>query len=308
MSNTLDTTLVMLGLSGSGKTNFLVALDVVLDHQTDPDGLVHSDLAADRTYLQPLKEQWLRGEELLHTSRLQSPPPHHLLVRHPKSGASAGLYLPDLAGETFNAQFLTRTYPPDFRDRLKQAGGLLLFLHCDQNADHTILQDPVFIDPQPATAAPSATTEPANEWQLDNTSRQSKLVDLLQFIGEIRPQERPLPVAVTISAWDLVENVGKLGPRMNADIPRDPADFLAIHWPLLNQFLLSHARAFPLRVFGVSARGGGTTPEDIVRLTTFDRPSERILVVDSNHRSNDLTRPIRWLLGLRLDSATPPNA
>lgn len=304
MSNTPDTTLVMLGLSGSGKTNFLVALDVVLDHQTDPDRLEHSDLAADRTYLHPLKEQWLRGEELLHTSRVQPPPPHHLLVRHIKSGTSAGFYLPDLAGETFNAQFLTRSFPSDFRDRIQKAGGLLLFLHCEHNADHTILQDPVFMEP--ATAAPAA-TEPLNEWRIDDASRQSMLVDLLQFIAEIRPRERPLPIAVTISAWDRVESLGKLGPRADAEIPRVPAQFLVKHWPLLNQFLLAHARVFPLRVFGVSARGGGTTPEEIVRLTTFERPSERILVVDGEHRSNDLTRPVRWLLGL-LDPATPPNA
>ncbi len=127
MSGSPDPTFVMLGLSGTGKTNFLVALDVVLDDQTDPDGLIHSDLAADRAYLQPLKEQWLKGEQFLKTSRQERPPPHHLLVKHQASDARAGLYLPDLAGETFDSQFVTRSLPIDYCNRLEQAVGYCSF-------------------------------------------------------------------------------------------------------------------------------------------------------------------------------------
>ena len=76
---------------------------------------------------------------------------------------------------------------------------------------------------------------------------------------------------------------------------------------LLNQFLNSNVDIFIQRVFGVSARGGGTTDADVARLIAFDRPSERVLVVDGAHRSHDLTRPVRWLLGL-LDSNTPSHA
>jgi hypothetical protein len=80
---TPESSILLIGLYDTGKTNFLVGLDIVLDEQTDPNGLVHSDHAADRGYLQPLREQWLRGEELDHTSRQIAPPPHQLLVLHP---------------------------------------------------------------------------------------------------------------------------------------------------------------------------------------------------------------------------------
>jgi hypothetical protein len=295
MSTSPDSTLVMLGLTGSGKTNFLVALDVVLEYQTSHDGLCHDSPAADRSYLQPLREQWLRGEELLHTSRQNPPPPHHLLVRHPPTGATAGLHLPDLAGETFEAHFATRSLPAAFRDRLREAGGVLLFLHSAHSANHAILEDPAFMEPN----RPAATPVPAaDDWKIEDAARQVKLVDLLQVIAEIEPRKCPLRVAVMISAWDLVENVTHLGARAAAEIPKNPAQFLPLQWPLLDQFLRSHPSTFSFRAFGVSARGGGKSPTDIARLTALDRPADRILLVDGDHRSNDLTRPVRWLLGM----------
>lgn len=306
MSDSLDSTIVLLGLTGTGKTNFLVALDVILDRQRDPDGLVHSDLAADRAYLQPLKEQWLRGEVFKRTNR-QPPPPHQLLVRHPTSGTSVGFYIPDLAGETFDAQFVTRCIPLDFCDRLQQATGVLLFVHCDHNADHAVLEHSKFIDANlmPAQSESSA-VDPVSEWRLEDASQQTKLVDLLQFIAEIGPRQQPLRVAVMISAWDLVENAPQLGPHSAAEIPKNPGQFLTRRWPLLDQFLHNDTKTFRFRVFGVSARGGGDTPEEIARLTNFVNPSDRVILVDGTHRSNDLSRSVRWLLGL-LDSSTISN-
>jgi hypothetical protein len=219
-------------------------------------------------------------------------------VRHPASGTTAGLHLPDLAGEAFGAHFVTRSFPLDFRDRLQQAGGVLLFLHCNHSADHAILEDPGFIELAPVAPAPPAAPVPEPEWRLEDASRQVKLVDLLQFIADIGPQRKPLNIAVMFSAWELVEKAPHLGPRAATAIPNDPTRFLSINWPLLDQFLRSHPNVFRFRVFGVSARGGGTTEAEITRLTAFDRPSQRIILVDGAHRSNDITRPVRWLLGL----------
>lgn len=306
MSNSPDSTIVLLGLSGTGKTNFLVALDVVLDDQVDPDGLVHAGFAADRAYLQPLREQWLRGEELDHTSRQIPPPPHQLLVRHPASGMSAGFYLPDLAGETFGAQFVTRSFPREFGDRVHQATGVLLFLHCEHNAGHELLEHPTFIDSNPIQGGEpvAVKTQHSSEWRLEDASHQAKLVDLLQFVAETGPLQSPLPIAVIISAWDLVEGAPRCA---EAEMPKDPIRFLAVNWPLLDQFLKSNTETFRSRIFGVSARGGGNTPAEIARLTGLGRPSDRILVVDGANRSRDLTRPVRWMLGL-LEPARPSDA
>ena len=306
MSTPPDSTLLLVGLTGTGKTNFLVGLDVVLDSQTDPNGLVNSDLASDRAYLQPLKEQWLRGEVLEHTSRQQPPTPHQLLVRHRATGSTIGFHIPDLAGETFDAHFVTRSMPQDFCDRLRQATGILLFLHCNHNADHDLLDHPALMDPKPApdNAQPQQTPDPASEWDPEKACQQVKLVDLLQFIAETIPQSQPLRVAVLISAWDLVEKAHKDTPGLATEMPNHPQQFLARRWPLLDQYLQSQNTVFYSRVFGVSARGGGDSIEEIARLTHFDRPTERVILVDDKHRSNDLTRPIRWLLGLA--DPTPP--
>ena len=77
-----------------------------------------------------------------------------------------------------------------------------------------------------------------------------------------------------------------------------PARFFSTRWPLIDQFLQGNGDTFAYHVFGVSARGGGITPAEIARLTHFDHPPDRILVVDGANHSSDLTRPVRWILGL----------
>lgn len=288
---------LLLGLSGSGKTNYLVALDLILDNQSDKDGLVHLELANDRTYLQPLREQWLRGEELQHTSRQQQPPPHQLIVKHPASGAIVDFYLPDLAGETFDSHFATRSFPVDFRERLIQANGLLLFVHSDDNAGHEVFQEGYF-EEAPSSSGGVPTTESKQTWQIESAEKQVKLVDLLQFVAEVRPVGKPLPISVIISAWDLIDSLAKDEASLLPEIPRDPALFFEKKWPLLHQFLCSNPEHFNFRAFGISARGGNNTPAENKRLTALSVPSNRLLVVDGAHRSTDLTRPVRWLLGL----------
>lgn len=293
MSTSPESGILFVGLTGTGKTNFLVGLDVVLDNQIDPDGLVHSEHADDRTYLEPLRAQWLEGLELLHTSRLGPPPPHQLLLRHRASGTTATFHNPDLAGETFDSQFITRSLPHEFGMRMQRATGLILFLHCKHQADHELLEHPQFLvaeaESETSKVEPIAPVE-LDDWSIEQASRQVKLVDLLQFIAELR--DSPLPIAVAISAWECVEKAAT-GP-----FPKVPSHFLANLWPLLAQYLESNCDAFPFRTFGVSARGGGTSAEEIEKLIKIDQPRDRVIVVDGDHRSNDLTRPVRWLLGL----------
>jgi len=295
MSAINDPTLVMLGLTGAGKTNFLVALDVILDQQSDPRGLVHADLAADRAYLQPLREQWLAGAKLERTSRLQ-PQPHELIVRDPATGTRATFYIPDLAGEVVDSYFVTRTLPSEFCDRVSQAGGLLLFMHAAQNTILDVIEKQEAAGDEPAEKV-------GTSWRLEDAAPQVKLVDLLQFVAEVRRGHPAIRTAVILSAWDLVESAPRAGPRAAADIPNDPSEFFVKHWPLLDQFLSGHTREFAARVYGVSARGGGHKASDIDRLTSV-MPRERVLVIDDAVRSNDLTRPVRWLLRLpELDTA-----
>ena len=72
-------------------------------------------------------------------------------------------------------------------------------------------------------------------------------VDLLQAVLDVRPE--PLPIAVIVSAWDLVG-------------PGSPQQWLAEHAPLVDQFLRNHPARLPHAVFGVSAQGGDFSTHD----------------------------------------------
>lgn len=289
MSMPNESAILLVGLAETGKTNFLVGLDVVLENRVDPDGLVHSEHAADRAYIRPLREKWHKGEELDRTIRHGTPTPHQLLVHHPATGTRATFQIPDLAGETFDAQFVARSFPTGFGERVKHAAGLILFLHCKHQADHDLIEHPKFIDTESTTETPTPSAQAA-DWSIDQASKQVKLVDLLQFVAELR--SLPIRVAVAISAWDHVDK----DPA--GLVPKKPSLFLEKQWPLLAQFLECNRIAFPFKTFGVSARGGGTSPEEIERLMNIVHARDRVILVDGDHRSNDLTRPVRWLLGL----------
>jgi len=295
MSEHSDPTFLLLGLSGTGKTNFLVATDVVLDYQTEPDGLVHAGPAADRAYLQPLREKWLRGEVLEHTSRLQPPTPHHLLTKHPRSGRAASFYVPDLAGESFESYFELRGFPAEVSARIREAAGLCLFIHSDGSASHEVLAHPQLRELMESEDGGSdgVAGEQPKEWQIGDACDQVKLVDLLQFVFESRKAGQPFDIAVVVSAWDLVEKMPGAAGRLTPD------EYFSKHWPLLYQYLKSLPKSVRHRIFGVSARGGGNSKEEVHRLTVeIQKPRDRIIVVDGSHRSGDISRPIRWMLGL----------
>jgi hypothetical protein len=297
MSTTPESAVLLVGLSGTGKTNFLVGLDVILDEQADPEGLVHSGFAPDRAYLQPLREMWLRGEELPHTSRQFPPLPHQLLVVHRTTGKQIVFFVPDLAGETFDGHFVTRSLPIDIANRFTKAQGIVLFVHFDHESDHAVHENPTFRDPnEKATAVEGASPHSHGaEWRIEDAAKQVKIVDLLQFVSKLGKRETPLRIAVAISAWDRADSVPA---GLENEMPKEPSRFFDKRWPLLSQFLNGNASDFRFRVFGVSARGGGNSPADIARLTGFLNPRDRISLVDGATRSSDLTKPIRWLLGL----------
>jgi hypothetical protein len=278
-----DTTLLLVGLPQTGKSNFLAALDEVLEMQKDPNGLSGGSFAESRSYLARLRNAWSRGEDMPRTNLNEDNMVVRLRAQHSPSGTVAELVLPDMFGETYSHQCEQREWAREYRERLPNLSGLLLFIMCTENAMHEPIQSPW--PPTPEGEAPAE----VKQWEPKYAARQTKVVELLQFIVDVGYVRRPLRVAVMISAWDIVQKVG------NA-LPQDPAVFLATYWPLLYQFLVSNPETFSFRPFGVSARGGG--PDDTQDLLKMVRPSDRVRLVDGSHQSHDLTRPLRWLLEL----------
>jgi hypothetical protein len=111
---------------------------------------------------------------------------------------------------------------------------------------------------------------------------QAKLVELLQFLLELVDQR--LRVAVVVSAWDLVAEVGQ-----------PPREYVSGRMPLLRQFLDANDDVVDHAVFGVSAQGG-TIPDDKSKLLELDS-LKRIGVFHGSESDHDITRPLAWLLG-----------
>ena len=126
----------------------------------------------------------------------------------------------------------------------------------------------------------------AKPWEPRFAAKQVKVVDLIQNIAEKGQIKQPIPLAVMLSAWDVIEPRG--APKIRPD------EFLRTEWSLLHQYLQANPELFRSRIFGVSARGGGDSNQsELVRLL----PHERVWLKDGVEVTKDITRPLRFLLG-----------
>ena len=273
---------ILVGLPKTGKSTYLAALDVIIEARQSLGGLESAGFSEDRAYIQLLREAWLKGADMPRTTSADDSLAR-LHVRDPNSQAVAELFMPDLTGETFRDQCERREWKTSYRERLAGIAGILLFVHCEESAAHQPIGSswPLEINRQEVSEG--------EKWATKYAARQTKLVELLQFISEVGAAPQRLRVAVMLSAWDEVEKAA-------GGVEQRPTAFLREEWPLLHQYLTSNPERFRVREYGVSARGGGK--EDTSRLLEIDDPAHRVFVVDGDHRSNDLTRSIRWLLSL----------
>src|SRR5258705_412875 len=128
------TELLFLGLPETGKTTYFVALDEVLERQSEKLGLVSAGFTANRSYIEEAKKAWRAGKAVERTNLMTMDEPVELLVRHPKSEATARLIAPDVNGEFFEAQWMDRKWPVSYRTRLASVAGIFLFIHAAQSA------------------------------------------------------------------------------------------------------------------------------------------------------------------------------
>ena len=123
-------------------------------------------------------------------------------------------------------------------------------------------------------------TEP---WSPALTPTQVKLVEILQFLRVRAFLNRPLPLALIVSAWDLIQN-GEV-----------PSLWFKKRLPLLSQFLEANAETTPFTVFGISAQGGELARANDLQKHT--RASDRIVVTAQQATTaHDITAPLKWLL------------
>jgi hypothetical protein len=295
--------LLLIGLRGSGKTSYLAALWHLIEAGELPTALIASQLQPDREYLNRIRDNWLKFEEVGRTS-LRGQELVSLLLMDSRTRSTIDITLPDLSGELFRLQWITRRATRSYADFAADSPGVLLFIHPTTVAKAArISVDTCDSDSSPErSSAPSSAeldqtrlvASRSTEWSPDLAPTQVQLVELLQFVAHLRSAAKPHRIAIVLSAWDLV---------------RDsilPISWLESHLPLLSQFLVGNANTVPFRVYGISALGGDLE-KDLSRLQEQAVPSRRIRVVERKLESHgDLTAPIRFLLGLDADQISSP--
>ncbi len=277
----------ILGLPKSGKTTFLAALWHVLDAGEIDARLKLKRLVGNHKYLNTIVEAWRCCNEVPRTSAAAEETVS-IYVENEQSGSEIVLSFPDLSGETFERQFEYRTCSEEYLNGFETDGGVLLFLNADRELEGLNIVDiPLDID-----AADSANTAPQphspeeeqmTPWSVKAVPEQVQLVDLLQMLQEKPFLRKKRRLAVVVSAWDVI-----------TDATLSPDGWLKRERPLLSQYLDHNSASFEVKVYGLSAQGGGLSDENKTRLLALT-PSERIKCVAPTVTSHDITLPLIWL-------------
>jgi hypothetical protein len=276
---------LLTGLRGSGKTTYLAALWHLVEAGELPTALVATELQPNRNYLNRIRDSWLTFQPVGRTS-VRSEEIVSLVLRDAETDTAIDISLPDLSGELFRLQWATRRASRFYADLVANASGTLLFLHADAVRKSFRIVPPVETA-HTEGISPSSQGKSVVEWAPDVAPTQVQVVEMLQFASLLHGGDRPLRVAVVISAWDLVNESIK------------PSDWLESQFPLLSQYLESNQQETAYRVFGVSAQGGDLE-KDMGRLQAEAIPSRRIRVVGEVLEPNsDLTAPLRFVLDPR---------
>ncbi len=283
---------LIIGLPGSGKTTFLAALWHVVTTREVPDSLQLIRFEGDRKHLNKIHKAWLQfrevGRTVQNTEQIVS-----MRLGLPGSDDSAELVFPDMSGESFRQQWVDRKWTKEYDALARESCGVLLFVHPTKviapNRIHSGVEDAVSLldNGQHANGVAAAADDDTflPDWDPNKSPTQVQLVELLQFIEQQPHLENIRRVAVIVSAWDLVR------ARYNS-----PQDWFSKRLPLLYQYLRANYERFPSRVYGLSAQGG-VLDGDISRLQQYERQSERIEIVGEGCAPNDITAPVKWVMG-----------
>jgi hypothetical protein len=280
--------ILLTGLHGSGKTTFIAALWYAVNHLSDEISLSVNSLAGSNDeYLFKISIAWSRFQDVPRTNLNEEQKSIKLNLKRTRENSLVLVDIPDLSGETFRNHFDLREWSQDYDNTLDQINGLLIFIDplSDNNTPKLIYQANELERILGQNESKEEST-PA-QWQHSFVPNQVKLVEILQFIFFHKPQLLPMKVALIISAWDRVLDLGA------APTPRD---WVRLKLPLLYQFLETNSEFFQNNAFGVSAQGCDYKDEAKVNELLTKTPLERILIQENEIVSKDIARPIIWML------------
>lgn len=280
-----------MGLPASGKTTFLAALWHLVEANEAECRLRFVGGSGDYTYLNQITEAWRTFNPVPRTSQVGDKDVTIQLMDD-ETRVCGQAFFPDLAGETFDRQVEDRVCKPEFIEALSQNRGILFFINADVKEDALSINDfnaripAVEFDADSIVETDSSSE--LREWSPQDLPEQVKIVQLLSDL--IRPPFELLQrrIAVMISAWDLVR-----------DMQLTPADWLALHMPLVSQFLKTNSVYFESRIYGVSAQGLKLEDNEAIHDISKRIPSQRIQIVGQVREGHDITEPLVWLMSVK---------
>ncbi len=275
--------ILLCGLPYSGKSTFLAALWYLIFHEEITTVLTKRLLPEKREYLNGISQKWATYIEIGRTETIKE-----ITIPLIFNNTAVDLCVPDMDGETWKRMWSSHSCDPHMVDWIKNASGILLFLHADK------IRQPITIATVNAMAAQceqsaASTVEETNRtkviipWDPEKTPTQVILVDVIQKLTMPPLGAKGRRLAVIVSAWDKAEDTG-----------HTPEEYLRVYTPLLHQFLRCSGLFSKLKYYGVSALGCDL---EKARSLAEDVPSKRIKVVEEGQENcHDLTVPIRWLM------------
>ena len=242
-----DTQVLLLGLPGTGKTSFLAGLWYMVDQATVDCALVLDVLDGDSTYLDQIRRSWLEYQAV-HRTFSDAEKVVSMRLKHRSNGSAVRLTFPDLSGESFRLQWTERQFTSNYDQLLRNADGAILFIHPGTVVKPNridMVDDLLFGgaegEPETSDALSGSFGKP---WDSETAPTQVQVIELLQFIAAQDYFRSPFKLAIVVSAWDLLVNLGIT-----------PKEWISTQLPMLSQFLECNESAFQPAFYGLSAQG-----------------------------------------------------
>ena len=283
-----ERSIIIIGLPASGKTTFLAALwHLITEREVGTVLRFHNLSIGVASHLNRIAARWrtakvqdrtaLAGNKVVSMNLMDA------------GGTPVRVTFPDVPGEIYLRMWEERECDPEMA-RFLGTGDVIVFVHADR------IQRPSWVVEEVALSKDLGLDAVENEvvsWRPSVAPTQVQLVDLLQMLRRSPLDNGPRRLAIMLSAWDKASGEG-----------RSPQVYFQDKLPLLAQYLECGADDWTWRIYGLSAQGGeydqiesGTEcGREAEELRNLPCPSTRIRLLDGESETNDLTRPLAWLM------------
>ena len=204
----MNLSLLMTGISSSGKTTFLAALWELVNSREPLEGALRlRGEPADRKYFFEIGQTWLDFKELGHSNI--DAPRHTEMPLVDSNDTGFDLRIPDIVGESFAQAWEGKDWPEEVAKIAHASNGLLIFVHGGK------VVPPLTLPPGETPEATESSTEASDqsEWKASDAPTQTQLADL--------PRGRPRALRPPANGHRHF-GLGR-GPRTDRRHPRDLA-------------------------------------------------------------------------------------